>query len=60
MRELGKKAIIAGKTFSFEAVVEHAAGEGAIVLCRNESGEPRKPSSEGRLRAPLRESRGGC
>ena len=46
MRELEKRAIINGRTFSFEAMVEHASGEGAIVLCRNESGELRYATSE--------------
>ena len=46
MRELGKSALINGQTFSLEAMVEHATGEGAIVLCRNESGELRYATFE--------------
>ena len=46
MRELGKRALINGQTFGFEAMVEHALGEGSIVLCRNESGELRYFTSE--------------
>ena len=46
MRELEKRAIINGRVLSFEAMVEHASGECAIVLCRNESGELRYVTSE--------------
>lgn len=46
MRELEKSALINGQTFSLEAMVEHATGEGAIVLCRNESGELRYATFE--------------
>ena len=45
MRELEKRAIINGRVLSFEAMVEHASGECAIVLCRNESGELRYVTS---------------
>ncbi|MBP3883941.1 MAG: DEAD/DEAH box helicase family protein [Olsenella sp.] len=46
MRELEKRALIDGQTFDFEAIVGHASGEGAIVLCLNESGELRYVTSE--------------
>lgn len=46
MRELEKSALINGQAFSFEAIVGHASGEGAIVLCRNESDELRYVTSE--------------
>ena len=54
MRELGKSALINGQTFSLEAMVEHATGEGAIVLCRNESGELRYATFEEWLCATCR------
>lgn len=46
MRELRKRALINGRVFSFEAMVGHAAGEGSIVLCRNEHDELRYVTSE--------------
>ncbi|MBR3325925.1 MAG: DEAD/DEAH box helicase family protein [Atopobiaceae bacterium] len=46
MRELKKSALINGQAFSFEAIVGHVSGEGAIVLCRNESDELRYVTSE--------------
>ncbi|MBR3315673.1 MAG: DEAD/DEAH box helicase family protein [Atopobiaceae bacterium] len=46
MRELEKMALINCQTFSFEAMVRHASGESAIVLCRNESGELRYVTRE--------------
>lgn len=46
MREPEKKALINGQTFGFEVTVEHVLGEGAIVLCRNDSGELRYVTSE--------------
>lgn len=46
MREPEKSALIYGQVFSFETMVEHASGEGTIVLCRNEFDELRYVTSE--------------